>query len=137
MTLARMSTSSVRLALDCAKALHHDPRFFTTSVAVQDLDRVREALGYQRLNLYGISYGTRVVQHYLRRFPEHVRSAVLDGVLPPSASARPGRGRSTARPRSRRCSTVVGRMLLATLPTRNWQRTSTPCTTACAANRSR
>ena len=79
----------VRLALDCAKALHHDPRFFTTSVAVQDLDRVREALGYQRLNLYGISYGTRVVQHYLRRFPEHVRSAVLDGVLPPPLALGP------------------------------------------------
>ena len=79
----------VRLTLDCAKTLQHDPRFFTTSVAVQDLDLVREALGYQQLNLYGISYGTRVAQHYLRRFPEHVRSAVLDGVLPPTLALGP------------------------------------------------
>ena len=79
----------VRLTLDCAKTLQHDPRFFTTSVAVQDLNRVREALGYQQLNLYGISYGTRVAQHYLRRFPEHVRSVVLDGVLPPALALGP------------------------------------------------
>lgn len=79
----------VRLTLDCMKTLRHDPRHFTTSVAVQDLDRVREALGYQRLNLYGISYGTRVAQHYLRRFPQHVRSVVLDGVLPPAVALGP------------------------------------------------
>ncbi len=43
--------------------------YYTTSLAVQDLERVRAALGYQRINLYGASYGTRVAQHYLRRFP--------------------------------------------------------------------
>ena len=79
----------VRLMLDCVKTLNHDPRFFTTSLAVQDLDRVREALGYQRLNLYGSSYGTRVAQHYLRRFPRHVRSVVLDGVVPPTVALGP------------------------------------------------
>src|SRR5205085_1566479 len=53
-----------------------------TSVAVQDLERVRAALGYERINLYGTSYGTRVAQHYLRRFPERVRAVILDGVVP-------------------------------------------------------
>jgi pimeloyl-ACP methyl ester carboxylesterase len=56
---------------------------YTTSLAVQDLERVRVALGYREVNLYGVSYGTRVAQHYLRRFPEHTRAVVLDGVVPP------------------------------------------------------
>jgi pimeloyl-ACP methyl ester carboxylesterase len=56
---------------------------YTTSIAVNDLDRLREVLGYERINLYGVSYGTRVAQHYLRRFPQHARTLVLDGVVPP------------------------------------------------------
>ncbi|MEJ2602942.1 MAG: alpha/beta hydrolase [Gammaproteobacteria bacterium] len=67
---------------ECLADLDADPRFYTTSVAVQDLEAVREALGYPALNLYGISYGTRVAQHYLRRYPERTRSVVLDGVVP-------------------------------------------------------
>jgi len=68
----------------CLDTLPVDPRPFTTSVAVRDLDRVRAALGYDRLNLYGVSYGTRVALHYLRRYPERTRSLILDGVVPPS-----------------------------------------------------
>ena len=73
----------VEMTLDCLDELEHDPRFFTTSLAVGDLEQVREALGYEQFNLYGISYGTRVAQHYLRRYPEHTRSVILDGVVPP------------------------------------------------------
>jgi pimeloyl-ACP methyl ester carboxylesterase len=68
---------------DCLDALPHDPRFFTTSVAVTDLEAAREALGYGRLNLYGVSYGSRVAQHFAKRYPESTRSIVLDGVVPP------------------------------------------------------
>jgi len=57
--------------------------WYTTSLAVEDLERVRAALGYERINLYGASYGTRVAQHYLRRYPLRVRSLILDGVVPP------------------------------------------------------
>jgi pimeloyl-ACP methyl ester carboxylesterase len=69
----------------CLKMLgaRADVRFYTTSLAVQDLDRVRAALGYDRINLYGSSYGTIVAQQYVRRFPERVRSVILDGVVPP------------------------------------------------------
>jgi len=74
---------TLRLTRECLDALPHDPRFFTTSVAVADLDAVRAALGYPSLNLYGISYGSRVAQHYARRFPATTRSIVLDGVVPP------------------------------------------------------
>ena len=83
------ATALAELALDCLRTVAYDPRFFTTSLAVEDLDRVRAALGYERLNLYGISYGTRVAQHYLRRYPQHVRSVVLDGVLPATVALGP------------------------------------------------
>ena len=62
---------------------HADVRFYTTSLAAQDLDRVRAALGYERIDLYGSSYGTLVAQQYIRRFPDRVRSVILDGVVPP------------------------------------------------------
>jgi pimeloyl-ACP methyl ester carboxylesterase len=62
---------------------HADVALYTTSLAVQDLDRVRAALGYASINLYGGSYGTRVAQHYVRRFPQHSRTVILDGVVPP------------------------------------------------------
>ncbi|MBT8091279.1 MAG: alpha/beta hydrolase [Gammaproteobacteria bacterium] len=73
----------------CLEQLPADPRFFTTSVAVTDLEAVREALGYPSFNLYGISYGTRVAQHFARRYPDSTRSIVLDGVVPPQISLGP------------------------------------------------
>ena len=45
---------------ECLELLPHDPRFFTTSVAVADIEAVRQALGYGPINVYGISYGSRV-----------------------------------------------------------------------------
>jgi pimeloyl-ACP methyl ester carboxylesterase len=57
---------------------------YTTSTWIADLEAMRAALGYERWNLWGGSYGTRVAQEYLRRHPERVRSVVLDGVAPPA-----------------------------------------------------
>jgi len=68
----------------CLEGLAGDPRFYTTSLAMSDLDEVRSALGYERVNLYGLSYGTRAALTYLRMFPERVRTAILDGVVPPT-----------------------------------------------------
>ncbi len=73
----------------CIEALPHDPRFFTTSVAVQDLEAVRLALGYPALNLYGISYGSRVAQHFARRYPDATRTVIIDGVVPPQIALGP------------------------------------------------
>jgi pimeloyl-ACP methyl ester carboxylesterase len=73
----------LQVTRDCLAALPHDPRYFTTSVAVTDLEAVREALGYGPLNLYGVSYGSRVAQHFAKRYPASTRSIVLDGVVPP------------------------------------------------------
>ena len=77
------------LVAECLSGLERDPRFFTTSVAVRDLDAVRRELGVERWNIYGVSYGSRVAQHYLRRYPEHVRTVVLDGVVPPTLALGP------------------------------------------------
>jgi pimeloyl-ACP methyl ester carboxylesterase len=77
------------LSADCRRGLAGRPQFYTTSIAVRDLEAVRAALGYERINLYGVSYGTRVVQHYLRRYATHVRAVVLDGVVAPDRTLGP------------------------------------------------
>ena len=74
---------------ECLEELPHDPRFFTTSVAVTDLEAARVALGYTSLNLYGVSYGSRVAQHFARRYPESTRTVIIDGVVPPQISLGP------------------------------------------------
>lgn len=76
----------------CLAKLGDKVKFYTTSAAVHDLDKVREALGYAQLDIYGVSYGTRVAQHYLRRYPEQTRTVVLDGVVPVTLPLGPGIG---------------------------------------------
>src|SRR5262245_44597571 len=73
----------------CVAQLDADARWYTTSIAVRDLDAVRAALGYAQLDLYGASYGTRVALHYLRRYPAQTRALVLDGVLPANVALGP------------------------------------------------
>ncbi len=67
----------------CRETLPLDPRLVTTEHAVSDLDRVRAALGHERVALVGVSYGTRLALAYLRRHGDRVAVAVLDGVAPP------------------------------------------------------
>lgn len=80
-------TDEEALALvdDCREMLaeHADLSLYTTDVAMADLDDVRAALGYEQINLYGGSYGTRAALAYMRLFPERVRSVVLDAVVSP------------------------------------------------------
>jgi pimeloyl-ACP methyl ester carboxylesterase len=66
----------------CHAALAADTRLYATPVAMDDLDEVRGALGYERINLWGGSYGTRAALVYSRQHPERVRSLVLDGSAP-------------------------------------------------------
>ena len=67
----------------CPETLDADLRFYTTEIAMTDLDEVRAALGYETINLYGASYGTRAALTYLRMFPERVRTVTLDSVVDP------------------------------------------------------
>lgn len=50
--------------------------------AVKDFEAVRAHLGYKKLHLYGISYGTRMAQLYMRLYPEHLATVTLDGIVP-------------------------------------------------------
>jgi pimeloyl-ACP methyl ester carboxylesterase len=60
-----------------------DLSLYTTSMAADDLDDVRAALGYPKLVLFGGSYGTQFYLDYARRHPDAVESMVLEGVAPP------------------------------------------------------
>jgi pimeloyl-ACP methyl ester carboxylesterase len=64
-----------------------DLRQYTTEIAVDDLDEVRQALGYRQINLYGTSYGTRVAQVYMRRHPSSLRTVSMKGIVPPSMAS--------------------------------------------------
>jgi len=65
-----------------ALAKKFDLSLYTTAWGADDLDDARKWLGYDKINLWGGSYGTRMAQVYLRRHPEHVRAVVLDGSVP-------------------------------------------------------
>jgi pimeloyl-ACP methyl ester carboxylesterase len=62
----------------CLASASRDPRDDTTTAAVRDLDWVRRALGYDKINIYGPSYGVTLGLAYLQRYGSHVRTAVLD-----------------------------------------------------------
>lgn len=62
-----------------------DPGAYHSAAIADDLEDLRDILGYTALNVYGISYGTRIALEYARRYPAHTRSLVLDGVVPPDA----------------------------------------------------
>ncbi|NKI94351.1 alpha/beta hydrolase [Rhizobacter sp. SG703] len=80
---ARMAACRDRLAARAPLAVPADLGFFTTTLAMQDLDAVRARLGAPRIDLVGASYGTRAALEYQRQFPDRVRRSVLDGVAPP------------------------------------------------------
>ncbi len=67
----------------CRERLERDAdlRLYTTEIAMADLDEVRAALGYEQINLYGTSYGTRAAQIYMRDFPQRARTVTLKGVV--------------------------------------------------------
>ena len=73
----------VKYVKDCRRKLERvaDLTQYTTPIAMDDLDQVRAWLGYEKINLFGVSYGTRAVV-YMRQHPTHVRSAVLMGTSP-------------------------------------------------------
>jgi pimeloyl-ACP methyl ester carboxylesterase len=66
-----------------------DLRLYTTEIAMADLDEVRAALGYEQIDLYGTSYGTRAAQIYMRDFPTRVRAVVMKGAVPLTMAAMP------------------------------------------------
>jgi len=77
---------TLKLYAECRDTLAKkaDLTQYGTTTAMADYDDVRAALGYDKINLWGASYGTRSAQEYLRRYPNQVRSVTLDSVASPS-----------------------------------------------------
>ncbi|MDH3524511.1 MAG: alpha/beta hydrolase [Acidobacteriota bacterium] len=74
----------VDLLEECAAALEEDADLtqYTTPNIVDDVAQVARALGYEKVNLSGGSYGSRAALVFMRRHPEMVRTAVIEGVVP-------------------------------------------------------
>lgn len=75
----QLSTKEIH---DCLNTFSGDLSQYTSENAIRDFDAVRKALGHEKINLYGGSYGTRAALVYMRMFPESLRSVVLDSVGP-------------------------------------------------------
>lgn len=69
--------------LSCLQSLRSKLPFYGTAAAVQDMDKVRQQLGFSKINLWGGSYGSRLAQAYAHQFPAQLRSMVIDGVTSP------------------------------------------------------
>ncbi len=75
--------ASAAVAL-CAKEIGPSRGDYTTADTVADIEALRVALGYQKLVLFGTSYGTKVALEYAERYPQNVEALVLDSTVLPS-----------------------------------------------------
>lgn len=70
-------------AAACAGRIGPSRAFYSTAEHAEDLDAVRQSLGFDKIALYGVSYGTKLAMAYALAHPTHVERLVLDSVLPP------------------------------------------------------
>jgi pimeloyl-ACP methyl ester carboxylesterase len=70
-------------ATACATVLGPQRAFYSTADHAEDLEAVRKALGFDRIGLFGVSYGTKLALAYALAHPDHVDRLLLDSVLPP------------------------------------------------------
>jgi pimeloyl-ACP methyl ester carboxylesterase len=81
--LEAFSTTPVgQLFEQCASEIGPARGAFTTEESVQDIEALRQAGGYEKIVLYGTSYGTKVALEYAERYPQNVEALVLDSVVP-------------------------------------------------------
>jgi pimeloyl-ACP methyl ester carboxylesterase len=80
-----LSGESSALAIGiCAGQIGTARGYYTTADTTADIEAIRQAGGYEKLVLYGTSYGTKVAERYAQQYPNHVEALVLDSVVPPS-----------------------------------------------------
>jgi pimeloyl-ACP methyl ester carboxylesterase len=77
-------STGARTISACANQLGAARAFYTTADSVADIEAIRQAGGYEKLVLYGTSYGTKVAELYAQTYPTHVEALVLDSVVPPN-----------------------------------------------------
>jgi pimeloyl-ACP methyl ester carboxylesterase len=68
----------IRAIGKCGRQLGRDADRYGSGDIAQDLDAVRSALGYDQISMYGLSYAGTFLSAYATRFPEHLRSVVID-----------------------------------------------------------
>lgn len=68
----------------CHQSLEIEPQWYQTTHLAADTKWVSNHLGYQTINLYGVSYGTRLALSIMNTYPDIVRTATLDGIVPPN-----------------------------------------------------
>jgi pimeloyl-ACP methyl ester carboxylesterase len=68
----------------CAAQIGPSRSDYTTADSVADIEAIREAGGYEKLVLYGTSYGTKLAEQYAQAYPDRVEALVLDSVVPPN-----------------------------------------------------
>lgn len=84
------NSKEIELYMKCRTSLlekNIDIQSFSSFQMAADADEVRHALNIKEWNVYGISYGTMVSLLYVRHFPEHLKSVVLDSPFPPNATS--------------------------------------------------
>lgn len=86
LSLANLLAVQAELLDTCLLEMDASPQYYTTDIAIQDLEALRKYLGYEKLNLWGASYGTRVALAFLQAYPNSVRTTIIDGVAPSSLS---------------------------------------------------
>ena len=77
------SAEQERLIALCMHRLNQPFAFYNTENSARDLEQIRVALGYEKIDLWGASYGTRLAQAYARLYPGNVRAMILDAVAAP------------------------------------------------------
>ena len=84
-SLQRAATADTEqaAATACAAQLGSQRDFYSTAVHAEDLESVRQALGFDKVALFGVSYGTKLAMAYALAHPDHVERLLLDSVLPP------------------------------------------------------
>lgn len=78
----QLSRQALLTCLERFRAEGVNPADFNSVENARDIESLRLALGYEQINLYGVSYGSLLAQHYMRLHPENLRSVILDGVVP-------------------------------------------------------
>lgn len=81
----RESSGSAAAAVRrCAEQIGSQRAFYTSLDTVADIEAIRVAGGYEKLVLYGTSYGTKVALEYAQQHPSHVEALILDSVVSPN-----------------------------------------------------
>ncbi|MDX6516315.1 MAG: hypothetical protein QOH73_1981, partial [Gaiellaceae bacterium] len=80
----RTASDNNEFSAQCATELGPTRINYSTRDTVDDIEAIRQALGVDKVSIFGVSYGTYVAQLYARRYPTHTESLILDSVVPPT-----------------------------------------------------